>query len=406
MRVVLLCAEYSLPNNGGGIGTYTHTLSRNLVHAGHQVHILTQALEGMQRHREEDNVYIHYMGIPRLPAVVRTTGSRFRNNEFAGAYYTFRRSIHIRNEVIKLADRSGVEIVHAPDWGAEALWLTIKPFVPVVVTLHGPRFYIHRINRKPHTAGSWLIERLEQQAILRASVVTSPSAELRRIVADEFRIPSLKIKIIVVPNPIDVDLFRPIDNEVSTKQDQNPIVTYVGRLEYRKGVHVLAAAIPIIRKEFPQVRFRFIGSDTLTAPEGGSMQAYASSLAQPYADAIEFTGPFPRHSLPAQYSSSTIVVVPSLHEVFGYTSAEALACGACVVASKIGGLDEMISDGETGYLFPPGDSVALAQLIMRLLSHPDERKYVGANARAAVQERMNPEKITAQTIEIYHQVLA
>ena len=73
------------------------------------------------------------------------------------------------------------------------------------------------------------------------------------------------------------------------------IVTYLGRLEYRKGVHILAAAIPIIRKELPQVRFKFIGSDTLTAPDGGSMQAYASSMAQPYADAIEFTGLLPRH---------------------------------------------------------------------------------------------------------------
>ncbi|MCK4897610.1 MAG: glycosyltransferase family 4 protein, partial [Anaerolineales bacterium] len=91
---------------------------------------------------------------------------------------------------------------------------------------------------------------------------------------------------------------------------------------------------------------------------------------------------------------------------YPYSCAEAMACGACVVASKIGGLDEMISDGETGYLFPPGDSLALAQVIMCLLARPDKRKYVGANSRAAVQERMNPDKVTAQTIEIYHQVLA
>ncbi len=406
MRVVLLCAEYSLPNNGGGIGTYTHNHSRNLVHAGHQVHIITQILKDMPRHCEEDGVHIHYMGIPRLPPVVRTTGRRFKNSDLAGAYYTFRRSIHIRNEVVKLAEKYGVDIVHAPDWGAEALWLTIKPFVPVVVTLHGPRFYIHRINRKPHTAGSSLMERLEQQAILRASVVTSPSAGLRRIVADEFHSPSLEEKFIVVPNPIDTDLFRPIDMSDPVEQNQYPVVTYVGRLEYRKGVHVLAAAIPIIRVECPQVRFRFIGSDTLTAPDGGSMQAYASSLAQPYADAIEFTGPLPRHSLPTHYSYSTIVVLPSLHENYPYSCAEAMACGACVVASKIGGLDEMIQDGETGYLVPPGDPAALAQVLIRLLARPDKRKYVGANARAAVQERMNPDKVTAQTIEIYHQVLA
>jgi starch synthase len=83
-----------------------------------------------------------------------------------------------------------------------------------------------------------------------------------------------------------------------------------------------------------------------------------------------------------------------------------MACGACVVASKIGGLDEMIQDGETGYLVPPGDSVALAQVLMRLLARPDKRKYVGANARTAVQESMNPDKVTAQMIEIYHQMLA
>jgi glycosyltransferase involved in cell wall biosynthesis len=227
-----------------------------------------------------------------------------------------------------------------------------------------------------------------------------------RIVIDEYQIPRLEDKTTVIPNPVDTSIFHPDIRELISKKNRSLSVLYAGRLEYRKGVHVLAQAIPMIRKELRDVRFIFIGSDTPTAPDGRSMRAYLNRQIESYQEVVELINPLPQHQLAVRYASSSVVVVPSLQEPFGLTCAEAMACGACVVASRVGGLVEIVQDGQTGYLVEPNNPHELALAINELLAHPEERLRVGRNARKAIIEQMSSERITSKKISHYQQVLA
>ncbi|HEX8220873.1 MAG TPA: glycosyltransferase, partial [Chloroflexia bacterium] len=104
------------------------------------------------------------------------------------------------------------------------------------------------------------------------------------------------------------------------------------------------------------------------------------------------------------YRSATLAVVPSLQEPFGYTCAEALACGAAVVASNTGGLAEMITDGENGRLVPPDDAHALGHTLIELLREPAALAELRQNARRFAVERLDRATVARDTVELYEEV--
>jgi glycosyltransferase involved in cell wall biosynthesis len=415
LRIVLAATEYSWPNYAGGIKSYTRVLAKSLVHSGHEVHIITTAVEGKECQYVEEGIIIHCVepgkilpgrGTRRTAAPIQVPDNQSGISDLLGAFHLLRRSIRVRAEVLHLARNSQVDIVELPDWNAEGFWLTLRPFVPVVVVLHGPRFLSARINGLRENLGVKASERLEKQAILGATAVVSPSLAMANAAVKEYNAPWLKAKITVIPNPIDTTLFSPVTPANREDRGQPLWVTYVGRLEFQKGLHLLVKAVPEIKREHPDVRFKFVGGDTQTAPGGGSMQSYLSQQLQQYEDAVEFTGPLPQHELPAIYSDSAVVVMPSYNETFGLVCAEAMSCGTCVVASRVGGIPEIIQDRKTGFLIPPGDAEALAQSVNHLLKYPQERQQIGANARGAIVQSMSIERITEQKIRVYEQIAA
>ena len=399
MRIVLVSTEYSMPNNGGGIGTYTHTLARSLSRLGHEVHIITLARQNKTEHLKEGDVYIDSIHpSPVLPMY----GRHFWGRHIEEALECLEWSLSVYHEVLRLKREGHLDVVHVPDWGAEGFWLALHPPVPLTVTLHGPRFFTRQLGLQPLTLGVKFIEIMERQVFLRASGITSPSREMLRIVAQTCKIPTVGRPIKVIPNPVDTTIFRPSE-KLETKPPDNFTVTYVGRLKLLKGAHILAVAIPTIVKIYPQANFRFIGQDTPMS-DGRSMLSYIRSLTKDCEESLEFTGPLPRATLPDHYGQSALVVIPSLQESFGYTCAEAMACGACVVASNVGGLAEMIQEGESGFLVPPANASFLAQTIIDLLSRPEERKRVGQNARQQAVAQFNTERITEQIVEFFIEV--
>jgi len=95
---------------------------------------------------------------------------------------------------------------------------------------------------------------------------------------------------------------------------------------------------------------------------------------------LSTVGAMPRNQMPSFWNSLNIAVAPSLHEAFGLVALEAMACGIPVVAAAVGGLKEIVQDGESGLLVPPGDAAALAQALRALLANEPLRLRLAQGA--------------------------
>jgi len=119
---------------------------------------------------------------------------------------------------------------------------------------------------------------------------------------------------------------------------------------------------------------------------------------------IDFKGPEPQQALVDYYRAADLCLVPSHHESFGMAALEAMACGATVVASRVGGLATTIQDGVTGVLVPPRDEVALASAIASLLADESRRRTLGRLAARSAQTFAWP-SVARALVDLYDELV-
>jgi len=248
------------------------------------------------------------------------------------------------------------DLVHA-HWlpsGAVAL-TTRKPFV---VQLWGTDVELAR--RAP-----WLARRVLERARLTICASNALADSARELGAKAVR---------VIPSAVELP-------ERVGEPAEPPEVLFVGRLSPEKGILDLVQAAD--------------GIPLTVAGDG------------PLRDRVPGALGFVQHTaLPPLYERAAVVAVPSHREGFGVACAEAMAHARPVVASAVGGLLDLVVDGETGMLVPPRDIPALREALERLLADPDLRRRLGEAGRARVQERFSWPAVTDATIAAYEDALA
>jgi starch synthase len=105
------------------------------------------------------------------------------------------------------------------------------------------------------------------------------------------------------------------------------------------------------------------------------------------------------------YSHAAVFVCPSIYEPFGLINLEAMACSTPVVASRVGGIPEVVVDGETGLLVEPGDPAALAAALRRVLDDPARAARMGETGRRRVEAHFSWDRIAERTLEVYQQAI-
>jgi glycosyltransferase involved in cell wall biosynthesis len=148
-----------------------------------------------------------------------------------------------------------------------------------------------------------------------------------------------------------------------------------GRLDYSKGQDVLIRALPGLLGVFPGLEVRFLGD----GPQRQNLEELAAKLG--VGGACRFTGSVPHGQVLRELSECVAAVIPSRHEAFGMVNVEAISLGTPVVASRVGGIPEIVRDGLDGFLVAAGDPAAIQSCLGRLLADAGLRADMGRNAR-------------------------
>jgi len=176
-----------------------------------------------------------------------------------------------------------------------------------------------------------------------------------------------------------------------------PRLAIVGRLIPIKGHDVLLRALASVSRDLPAVTLEIVGDGPLEAELRSTAAALGLDGAVTFAGRVSPVAP--------AFEAAQIVVVPSFGEGFGMVALEAMERGRPVVASAVGGLPEIVDDGRTGLLVPPGDADALAGAIRELASDPARAAAMGAAGRARALEEFSQERCTDRIEALYRNAL-
>lgn len=368
------------PSKGGAIERWIRDAATRLAARGHDVHVISRDHGDGRDSQTIDGVRYHYVRISAvidrgLPAVV------FRGiRHFLG--------------VKSLLGAIKPDVVHHHSRPA-GLWLARNgaPAAKQVISLHsmeyGWAFGYARWDRRFFDAG-----------FANASAVLGVSNFIRDHAIETF--PSVRAKVKTVYNGVDGRLFHPEAEPV------DPPILYVGRVEARKGVHVLLDAFErVISKQRPNTRLRIVGPHSYWDEQPSP---YYRELADRCKDnpRIELRGPtFDDRELAAVYRDSACTVVPSTFpEALGLTSLEAQASGVPVVVSNAGGLPETVDPGKSGLVFDNGNGAQLGEAVLSIIGNDQRRRAMAAAARDWVMRTFSWDVIAGELERTYAEVMA
>jgi hypothetical protein len=284
----------------------------------------------------------------------------------------------------------GVQLVDSPVWLVEGIVTAESGLLPVVVR---PQTAVRQIAQLQQmvTDDQRLIGDLEAALIAKAAYLV-PNSEATVAALHSVYGLGPQARYLVVPHgivPAPEEQIRPV---APAHTGAPRTVLYVGRLEQRKGILDLFAAIPSVLARHPNTRFVIAGADNshadgFQARHGADYPTYFARHYPQARPAVTFLGHVTEETLQSLYQQCDLFVAPSLYESFGLIYLEAMNYGKAVVGCRAGGIPEVVDDGGNGLLVEPEAPAALAEAIVRLLSNPQLLREMGLAGRSRLLER-------------------
>ncbi len=222
-------------------------------------------------------------------------------------------------------------------------------------------------------------------------------------------------KITIIPCGVNLDLFQPLSQEESKKEiafsTDDFLITYVGRLEERKGIDTLLEAISLV--DNPSIQVVIVGGPPTDKP----FLSWAELSEEPYQKymakideygiekQVTFTGGKNQDQLSKYYSAADVTIIPSYYEPFGMTAIEAMACGSSVIASRVGGLKSTVKENKVGTLFEPRNATQLAEKIKIVFDQPLMNAEMKRNTRPYVEENFSWKTVAKSIAVVYQDLL-
>lgn len=408
MRICLISREYPPDTGWGGVGAYTYQMAHALAERGHDVEVI--ALEAAKSAAqnfaaaawsETTSVTVHRVHwedlLDELNLFLVCAPS---------THYIVKSAIALWRKFLELHTIRPFEVVEAPEHLAAGIFQGVTGVVPLVVKLHTPhsKFVSERFHNVLPSFDNQIICLLERVTMLAADLLCSPSADLADFVARDLNFPLDQIA--TARNPINTEWFAPTGPKPFTNDE--PTILFVGRLEERKGIRYLIAAMPAIVRQVPSAKLVVVGADTNNGVGGGSVlkELQKELAAAGLVEKVTFVPHVPLSEVANYYRAADVCVVPSLYENAPYTCIEAMSCGKAVVVTDAGGTREYVENGVSGLVVPARDSQALEQAIVRLLKDAELRQQFGARARQYVVDKCSRDVMATRMESLYREAIA
>lgn len=282
----------------------------------------------------------------------------------------------------------------------------LKPLlsVPMVVRLHGPCFLTGKGNGEAEEDERFRTRVAgELKGILAADAITAPSRDVLELTRQYYGIPLENAT--VVPSPVPE---IPAERRWRLDDADRRAIAFVGRFDRIKGGDVMIDAFARVAASRPDVRLLFAGEDLGLADDDGrpwNLAEYIAARAPEAADRIEVLGRVAAGRVAEIRQRALVTVAPSRYDNYPNTVLEGAAFGVPMVASAVGGIPEIVQDGESALLVPSADPDALAAALGRLLDDPLLAARLGAAAGERLRREFNGDRIVALNMEVYNETI-
>jgi len=347
-------------------------------------------------------VACRHSGLPKFEIVEGIPVYRVSSVIIPKIQYPIPNLFQLTNTIIKISKRHRIDLLDF--WGQ--LYLTSLPIlllrkiikVPITVTVGGfpgvDWFYGNKIVDLVGLIHSLLLAGLilKQANGIRLEFFSANEFLLR------LRIPNSKIH--VVKRGVDIERFRPFGKREKARKElgikkNNVVILFVGRLEQVKGIDYLLQAAKQLLKEHNYLTFMFAGE--------GTLRRKYEEMTQSIRENVIFLG-F-RNDICQLMNAADIFVLPSRSEAHPISVLEANACGLPVVASRVGGIPEMITDGVNGICVKPKNANELAEALRKLITNPSLAEEMGKKGRVFVKQCFSEEVVASKVEKYYKHVI-
>ncbi len=413
-RRVAMISEHASPVallggvDAGGQNVYVDAVSRGLVAHGYETDVFTVRGELAQ-----PRVVAWADGV-RVIEVPVGTGRAMPKDALWPHMPTFRDAI----DRFAAREDSRYDLIHGNFWmsGWVAAELGPRWRTPTVQIFHATGITKLREQGAADTSPSGRTE--VEKAVVRAvdRLIAQCPAERDELLADYG---ARADQIALIPSAVDTDRFKPVAKGAARRElaiDPTPqMIVYVGRVVPRKDVRNVVRALARLTARRLATDLNTMPSlfvvggeterpDPVATPEIGALRALAAELG--VLDQVRFVGRRQPDELHLWYAAADVAVTTPWYEPFGLTPLEAMACGAPIIGSRVGGIAFTVADGETGFLVPPRDPDALCARLEEILRDPARRVRMGQAGRARVLSSFTWQQVAMRTAALYDDLLS
>ena len=403
MKILSLTSSY--PRfQGDATAPFIESIVTHIAREGPEVHLVLPEHREWSRPAVQDGVHFHtYRYSPRRSwtpwgySQSLEAGVKLHRSLYGLAPFVF---YSARRKCLELARRKRFDVVHA-HWlmpnGVIAAAVSERLGLPLVISLHGSDISVSE-------RSSWM-GALARRCFARAAAVTAPSEDLLERARGLGATGILE----VIPYGADVEALRPDKLAAQQVRDrlapraEDVLVLGLGRLVHWKGFEFLIDAIGRLRAPAPEVRLVIAGDGDLAGELARRVQRLDLG------ERVSFVGMVMRNEVAAYLAAADIVAVPSVH-FRGYVDGlpnvalEAMAAGKPLVATRVGGLPQVIRDGENGFLVEERNDEALAEAILALARDAKLRERMGRSGQALIRDSLNWDVVGRRFVAVYDQL--
>lgn len=378
MNIAFLTPEYPHPKTGksGGIGTSIFNLAKALSVLGHNISILVYR-QDKDDYFVEENIHFY----------------KIKNIKVKGLSLILTQK-KVERLINSLYDSGKIEIVEAPDWTGFTAFINSK--CPLVIKEHGSDTYFCHLEERPVKLKNKF---LEKRVLQKADGIISVSAFTGALTK---KLMGLQRNFAVIPNSIDVSYFQPKNSE-----SEKLTILYFGTLIRKKGLLELPEIFNRVHQANTNVQLTLVGADSgdIKTGSGSTWQLMQPLFNESAIKRVTYLGTVDYSKIQELIQEATVCVFPTFAEALPVSWLEAMAMEKAIVASNIGWANEMVEDGEEGFLVHPTNHQAYAERILELLGNSDKRLLFGKAAREKVKARFSHDLVAKKSIEFYKTIL-